>query len=304
MFDNKSELVLRKDDDILDKINQQIRARKGSCDDIYPKLNHKSFLQDILNVIKNVQMELLSKVCTSKKKNQFSKKEIINLLKNLKIDLNTSYQENLKTKTNIEHDTKMLRKCLANKIYNKSEKLNDIKKKENLNQFNYQKLNSEISELKSLNFKIENQIKCIDTKIYILSSNKSNNKNTPKINYLFFEGRNPGIPLENLLHDNLLNIRDKFKLIVKKKDFQNKVILQLSATVNLWKDEYKLQNKKYHNEYIITSQIIDEETKEYPTKTTKFENEICCNDKKLFSKDIINLENDLLYKGKLICINN
>ena len=76
MFDNKSELVLRKDDDILDKINQQIRARKGSCDDIYPKLNHKSFLQDILNVIKNIQMELLSKVCTSKKKINFRKKKL------------------------------------------------------------------------------------------------------------------------------------------------------------------------------------------------------------------------------------
>jgi len=304
MFDNKSELVLRKGDDILDKINQQTRSRRGSCDDIYSKLNHKSFLQDILNVIKNIQMELLSKVCTNKKNNQFSNKEFINLLKNLKIDLNTKYRENLQTKTNIEHDNKILRESLSNKIYNKSIKLNDIKKKENPNRFNYQKLNSEISELKSLNFKVENQIKCIDTKLYILSSNKSNNKNMPKINYLFFEGRNPGIQLENLLHDNLINIRDKFKLIVKKKDFQNKVILQLTTAVNLWKDEYKLQNKKNHNEYIITSQIIDEETNEYPTKTTKFENEICCNDKKLFSKDVLNLENDLLYKGKLVCINN
>ena len=115
---------------------------------------------------------------------------------------------------------------------------------------------------------------------------------------VFFEGRNPGIQLENILHNNLLNIRDKFKLIVKKKDFQNKVILQLTTAVNLWKDEYKLQNKKNHNEYIITSQIIDEETKEYPTKTTKFENDICCNDKKLFRKEVKNLENDLLYKGK------
>ena len=125
-----------------------------------------------------------------------------------------------------------------------------------------------------------------------------------KINYLFFEGRNPDIQLSNILHDNLLRIREKFKLIVKKKDFQNKVILQLTTAVNLWKDEYKLQNKKNHNEYIITSQIIDEETREYITNATKFENEFCCNDKKFFSNDEKNLENDLLYKGKLICINN
>jgi len=304
MIDNKLELVLSKSDNILDEIKKQIRTRRASCDDIYPKLNHKSFLQDILNVIKNIQMELLSKAFTNKKHNQFSNKEILNLLKNLKIDLNAKYKENLQTKANIEQDTKMLRKSLANKIYNKSEKLSDLKNKENPIKYNYKRLNSEISELKSLNFKIENQIECIDAKINIVSSNKSNNKNSRKINYLFFEGRNPGIQLENILHDNLLNIRDKFRYIVKKKDFQNKVILQLTSAVNFWKDEYKLQNKKNHNEYIITSQIIDEETKEYPTKTTKFENEICCNDKKLFSKDPLNLENDLLYKGKLMCINN
>lgn len=307
MFDNKAELVLRKGGDILDKIKPKIRARRGSCGDVCSKLkqlNHKSFLQDILNVIKNIQMEVLSKVCTNRQNNQFSNKEIINLLKNLKIGLKTTYQKNLQTKTNIEQDTKMHRESLANKIYNKSEKLNDLKKKENPKQFNYQKFNSELSELKSLNFKIENQIKCIDTKINILSFNKTNNKNLRKINYLFFEGRNPDIQLSNILHDNLLKIREKFKLIVKKKDFQNKVILQLTTAVNLWKDEYKLQNKKSHNEYIITSKIIDEETREYLTKTTKFENEICCNDKNLFSNDEKNLENDLLYKEKLVCINN
>ena len=304
MLDNKSVLLLRKDDDILEKINQKIKARKFSCDDVYPKLNHKSFLQDILNVIKHIQLELLSKISTRKKNNQFSNKEIINLLKDLKIELSTTFQENVQTKLTIEHDNKMIRKSLSNKIFNKSEKTIDIKKEENPNKLNYQKLNSEISELKSLNFKIENQIKCIDTKINIISSNKLNNKNTQKYNYLFFEGRNVGIQPENLLHNDLINIREKFKLIAKKKDFQNKFILQLTTAIDLWKEEYKLQNKKNHNEYIITSQIIDEETKEYPTKTTKFENEVCCNNKKLFAKEIGNIENDLLYKGKLICINN
>ena len=186
---------------------------------------------------------------------------------------------------------------MAKKIFGKN---NKVKKNGNKNPSNYQKLNSELSELKKLNFNIENEIKCIDTKINIISNNKIINKNSSKNNYLFLEGRNTDIQPEIILHNDLLKAREKFKFIVKKKDFQNKVILQLTTAVNLWKDELKLQNKK-NNKYIITNQIIDEETKEYPTKTTQFENEECCNNKKIFANII---ENDFLYKRKLICVNN
>ena len=297
MKDNKSALVMSKPDNILDIINQKNGARKCSFDDIYPKLTHKSFLQKILNVIKNIQIELLSQVSTRKKNNQFSNKTIINLLKDLKIELNATLKENIQNESEMEHDTKIIKKDLAKKIFGKN---NKVKKNGNKNPSNYQKLNSELSELKILNFNIENEIKCIDTKINIISNNKIINKNSSKNNYLFLEGRNTDIQPEIILHNDLLKAREKFKFIVKKKDFQNKVILQLTTAVNLWKDELKLQNKK-NNQYIITNQIIDEETKEYPTKMTQFENEECCNNKKIFANII---ENDFLYKRKLIYVNN
>ena len=297
MKDNKSALVMSKPDNILDIINQKNGARKCSFDDIYPKLTHKSFLQKILNVIKNIQIELLSQVSTRKKNNQFSNKTIINLLKDLKIELNATLKENIQNESEMEHDTKIIKKDLAKKIFSKN---NKVKKNGNKNPSNYQKLNSELSELKILNFNIENEIKCIDTKINIISNNKIINKNSSKNNYLFLEGRNTDIQPEIILHNDLLKAREKFKFIVKKKDFQNKVILQLTTAVNLWKDELKLQNKK-NNQYIITNQIIDEETKEYPTKMTQFENEECCNNKKIFANII---ENDFLYKRKLIYVNN
>ena len=281
----------------MDIINQKNGARKCSFDDIYPKLTHKSFLQKILNVIKNIQIELLSQVSTRKKNNQFSNKTIINLLKDLKIELNATLKENIQNESEMEHDTKIIKKDLAKKIFGKN---NKVKKNGNKNPSNYQKLNSELSELKILNFNIENEIKCIDTKINIISNNKIINKNSSKNNYLFLEGRNTDIQPEIILHNDLLKAREKFKFIVKKKDFQNKVILQLTTAVNLWKDELKLQNKK-NNQYIITNQIIDEETKEYPTKMTQFENEECCNNKKIFANII---ENDFLYKRKLIYVNN
>ena len=297
MKDNKSALVMSKPDNILDIINQKNGARKCSFDDIYPKLTHKSFLQKILNVIKNIQIELLSQVSIRKKNNQFSNKTIINLLKDLKIELNATLKENIQNESEMEHDTKIIKKDLAKKIFGKN---NKVKKNGNKNPSNYQKLNSELSELKILNFNIENEIKCIDTKINIISNNKIINKNSSKNNYLFLEGRNTDIQPEIILHNDLLKAREKFKFIVKKKDFQNKVILQLTTAVNSWKDELKLQNKK-NNQYIITNQIIDEETKEYPTKTTQIENEECYNNKKIFANVI---ENDILYKRKLICVNN
>ena len=300
MKDNKSALVISKPDNILDIINQKNEARKCSFDDIYPKLTHKSFLQKILNVIKNIQIELLSQVSSREKNHQFSNKTIINLLKDLKIELSATLKENIQNESEIEHDTKIIKKDLAKKIFGQNEKNNKVKKHENKNPSNYQKLNSELSELKILNFKIENEIEYIDTKISIISSTKIINKNPSKNNYLFLEGRSIDSQPENILHNDLLKAREKFKFIVKKKDFQNKVILQLTTAVNLWKDELKLQNKK-NNQYIITNQIIDEETKEYPTKTTQIENEECFNNKKIFANVI---ENDILYKRKLICVNN
>ena len=300
MKDNKSALVISKPDNILDIINQKNEARKCSFDDIYPKLTHKSFLQKILNVIKNIQIELLSQVSSREKNHQFSNKTIINLLKDLKIELSATLKENIQNESEIEHDTKIIKKDLAKKIFGQNEKNNKVKKHENKNPSNYQKLNSELSELKILNFKIENEIEYIDTKISIISSTKIINKNPSKNNYLFLEGRSIDSQPENILHNDLLKAREKFKFIVKKKDFQNKVILQLTTAVNLWKDELKLQNKK-NNQYIITNQIIDEETKEYPTKTTQIENEECYNNKKIFA-DVVG--GDVLYKRKLICVNN
>ena len=300
MKDNKSALVISKPENILDIINQKNEARKCSFDDIYPKLTHKSFLQKILNVIKNIQIELLSQVSSREKNHQFSNKTIVGLLKDLKIELSATLKENIQNESEIEHDTKIIKKDLAKKIFGQNEKNNKVKKHENKKPSNYQKLNLELSELKILNFKIENEIEYIDTKISIISNTKIINKNPSKNNYLFLEGRSIDSQPENILHNDLLKAREKFKFIVKKKDFQNKVILQLTTAVNLWKDELKLQNKK-NNQYIITNQIIDEETKEYPTKTTQIENEECYNNKKIFA-DVV--EGDVLYKRKLICVNN
>ena len=92
-------------------------------------------------------------------------------------------------------------------------------------------------------------------------------------------------------------------MIVKRKQFQNNIILQLKTAISQWKEETQLKNKKYHNEYIITSQIINEETKEYFSKTNYFTN----NNNNYTEKEKFNNEdigNNVIYKDKLVYINN
>ena len=84
---------------------------------------------------------------------------------------------------------------------------------------------------------------------------------------------------------------------MKKKSFQNNVINQLNTAITILKEENQLNKKKYKNEYIITSQIINEETKEYPTKISSFANENYTEKEKINKNEI---ESNVLYKDKLI----
>ena len=75
-----------------------------------------------MNVIKNIQIELLSQVSTREKNNQFSNKTILNLLKDLKIELSATLKENIRNESEIEHDTKIIKKDLAKKIFGQKRK--------------------------------------------------------------------------------------------------------------------------------------------------------------------------------------
>ena len=57
-------------------------------------------------------------------------------------------------------------------------------------------------------------------------------------------------------------VRNRFKSVVKKKDIQNRGIIFLIKKVNDLKEDIELSYKKGSNDYINTSQIINEESKE------------------------------------------
>ena len=290
MKENKSELLLIKKENILDMINEEDNTNNDFPDIIYSKLYQKSLLEKILDIVKNIQLELLSQNSFNKMNKKFSYKLIKHLLKDLKLELNSTFKNNIQKNSKIKHRSNKI----TNTLFKNNTTING-----NKNILINKKLNLALSKLKFQNFNLENEISSVNTKIKLLSHNKSKVQNTSHFYYQFLTGKKEDIQAYNLLHDKLLDIRDKFKIVVKKKEYQNNIINQLNTAVSLWKEEKRLKNKKYKSEYVITSQIINEETKEYPTKTSSFANDIDCEKEKNNSNEI---ENDALYKNKLICI--
>ena len=299
MKKSNSLLVLNNSENFLEKINFNGDNKKEFCEYVYSRLKHKIFLEKILHIIKITQIEFLSQISAHKKNNKFSYKIIKNILQELKNELDSTFKDNIQNKTNIESTTNKNKSDLIKNIFGKVKKDNNLKIKNNKNQIINYKYCVELPNLRLLNFKIENQLTYMDIKIKLLSPNLFNNKDTFKYVYLFLDGKNDTTQAYNFLHDNLIYIREAFKLIVKNKELQNNRLLQMNAAVNILKEECHLIKKNFQNEYINTSQIINEESKEYITKTGVCTNEIYNNN----NNKIIEYESDNIYKNKLVRVN-
>ena len=299
MKKSNSLLVLNNSENFLEKINFNDNNKKEFCEYVYSRLKHKIFLEKILHIIKITQIEFLSQISAHKKNNKFSYKIIKNILQELKNELDSTFKDNIQNKTNIESTTNKNKSDLIKNIFGKVKKDNNLKIKNNKNQIINYKYCVELPNLKLLNFKIENQLTYMDIKIKLLSPNLFNNKDTFKYVYLFLDGKNDTTQAFNFLHDNLIYIREAFKLIVKNKELQNNRLLQMNAAVNILKEECHLIKKNFQNEYINTSQIINEESKEYITKTGVCTNEIYNNN----NNKINEYESDNIYKNKLVRVN-
>ena len=298
MKKSNSLLVLNNSENFLEKINFNDNNKKEFCEYVYSRLKHKIFLEKILHIIKITQIEFLSQISAHKKNNKFSYKIIKNILQELKNELDSTFKDNIQNKTNIESTTNKNKSDLIKNIFGKVKKDNNLKIKNNKNQIINYKYCVELPNLKLLNFKIENQLTYMDIKIKLLSPNLFNNKDTFKYVYLFLDGKNDTTQAYNFLHDNLIYIREAFKLIVKNKELQNSRLLQMNTAVNILKEECRLIKKNFQNEYINTSQIINEESKEYITKTGVCTNEIYNNNNKTNE-----YESDNIYKNKLVRVN-
>lgn len=278
-------------------------------------IKHKVFLNKILELIKISQIDFLSQKSFNSKyiknhNSNSSNKAIKDILLNLKNELIITLKGNTDNKAKMQNMMNNHKTFLVKSIFDfERENVNNIKKKEEKKKKykkfsedeNY-KYNIELPHLKLLNFKVENQLKYMSVLIKLKMENIKDFKNeSSKIDdfdfHIFCDNQNDNLVASNYLHNNLINIRDKFKLIVKNKENQNRNLIILNERVNAMKEELELLGKKSSNDYVNTSDIINEESREYYTRTN-----ICTIENHKNSNKELDINNDFMKKN-LIRIN-
>ena len=301
MRKNKSVIALNNCESYFKKINENFGSKVNFEESVNSRLKYKSYLKNILTIIKNYQIEILTQISISKKNKKLSNKIVKQSLQDLKQELNSLFHIKTKNKINSEQNKNKTKTFFSQNISDRKDDNNSINQEEK-NQVNNNKIEDELTHLKLLNFKIENQIKYIDTKIKLLSANIFIRKKHDKYIYLLLDNKNDLEQAYNLLHDKLISNRERFKIVVKQKRIQNDIMAELKEEVDLWRKEFNQKQKMNHNEYIDTNKIISEETSEY-TKTTLFPkgtNDIT--NKRRFRTEPF--EGIIFYENQLKCINN
>ena len=312
-----SALKLNMNDNYLNKIKIFPEKQKEiNYDNKLSLIKHKVFLNKILELIKISQIDFLSQKSFNSKNiknhnSNNSSKAIKDILLNLKNELIITLKGNTENKAKIQNMMNNHKTFLVKSIFDfERDNVNNIKiKEENKKKYkkfsedeNY-KYNIELPHLKLLNFKVENQLKYISVLIKLKMENTKDFKNeSSKFDdfdfHIFCDNQNDNLVASNYLHNNLINIRDKFKLIVKNKENQNRNLIILNARVIALKEELELLGKKSSNDYVNTSDIINEESREYYTKTN-----ICTIENHKNSNKELDTNNDFM-KKHLIRIND
>ena len=268
---------------ILNKINLE-KGPIGNNSNSFSIQKHKLFLGEILHLIKLAQNDFLSQILFKLKKNNNNlNKIIIAILYNLKNELISTLKNNTENKAKIQNMMNNNKSSLVKSIFDferenrnylineniTEKKIKKVVKTENEKRYKY---DVELPHLKLLNFKIENQLKYMDIMIKLKRESLSDFKySIIKFNedkhHIYCSNQNDINKSYNYLHENLINIRNEFKLIVKKKENQNRIMGLVKSKIASMKEEVELIRKKSNNDYINTSEIINEDSREYYTRT-------------------------------------
>ena len=316
MKKSSSALKLSMNDKYINKIKiypekEKENTKVNYYDNKLSLIKRKVFLNKILEIIKISQIDYLSqKSFKSKdiKKNNLNK-IIKDILLNLKNELILTLKGNSENKAKIQNMMNNHKTFLVKSIFDfERENVNNIKLKEEKKKKykkysedeNY-KYNIELPHLKLLNFRIENQLKYMDVIIKLKLKNIKDFKNeTSRFDdfnfHIFCDNQTDNLVASNYLHNNLINIRDEFKLIVKNKEIQNRNLILLNAKVYALKEELELLGKKSSNDYVNTSDIINEDSREYYTRTNictienhKSSNKELDNDNEFMKKNLVRI---------------
>ena len=225
--------------------------------------SHKSSLETLLNIIKDFQLEYLSKNFNKSKNNKISTKQMITSLKD---SLNIMLNEKNKKLDYIQNKNEMTKKNVQSKLFPTTEEMKINKYNLSLENKNY--FISGKNELELLNFQIKNEIE----KTNFLIQQKTQINTYIKSLPFFFEANQEIVCSNN--HENNKKISQFLKEIIRRvrKDFINVVkqkmkkeleINGMSIQINYIKDsieDYKLNGCK---KYIETEDIIEEQSNEY-----------------------------------------
>ena len=245
-----------------------ITEKKKSSDSFL--ISHKSFLEIILNQIKSSQNYSLSN-CTNMK-------NLKQNLKNLNENLKNSENGRKKSKEYMENKIKNKKIEIQNKLYNKSNdnnttynhynSIDDIKYFKNNQEEQIDYLN-EISQLKLLSFKIENEINQIDFEF----SRKLNMVLSLKIARLYqeedleinVETKKLKSQTTHLMKQNLKDLKQILISTIKTNLNNNMKQKKLQEKINELK--IYLPKKKKHKQYLMTNNTITEEEKNNTTRS-------------------------------------
>ena len=298
------------------KVNLEKESNKNDSNYIpFSIQKHKSFLKEILHLIKLSQNDFLSQISFNLKKNNNNLNKIIkDILFNLKNELISTLRENTESKAKMQNMMNNNKSSLVKSIFDfERENVNNLKKENKVenklkkvakidNKKSY-KYDIELPHLKLLNFKIENQLKYMDVVIKLKRESLSDFKHSlikfeEENVHIFCSNQNDINKASNYLHDDLIKIRNEFKSIVKKKENQNRILELYKSKVIIMKEDVEIMKKKSKNDYINTSDIINEDSREYYTRTN-----ICTIENYLNSKKEYEDINNNFIKKNLIRIN-
>ena len=232
----------------------------------------KSSLMSILNEIKNCQLDHIS--FKTKKDVNIKESNTKNLLTSLKSSLTSMLKEKKIIQRFFEKENEKIKSKLRRNLFpDNSERADDTEINNTIGNENlYQ---SEISQLKLLNFQIENEIANTNNMIarnseiyYKIKKDLffliENDEYFCKYNYSDIS------KASEILHEEINSIRKEFIGTVNMKSEQDMEIKDLMMKKNYIKN--RIGKKLNNNKYIITEDIINEESKEYTSNCTKTKN--------------------------------
>ena len=242
----------------------------------------KSFLEIILGLIKNAQIDYLSSIKSNennKSKNISQIKVILNELNQSLIEIKKEKEKNInlfqKQKQQRESDLKKLifSTVLTKRSVSNSNYVN-INYETLITESNENDFNKETPQLKLLNFKVENEIIKVENlsrrKLFLIQYYKTPHLIHEHRTEIICEDKKNNESMEQLLHQRLIQQREKFIETANMKYLQEMRINSIKSQIMGYINATREIQKSYR--YVNTQEVITEENKSYLETVNEDEN--------------------------------